>query len=230
MCGRFVIAYTYQELLDFLGGAFDVFDLDIDMNLPRYNVAPGQQVISVLSDGTNYRAGTLKWGLVPSWAKDEKIGYRMINARSETITEKPSYKSLFQSRRCLILASGFYEWKKTGSMKQPMYIQKDDKKMMLFAGLWSSYKKEDGTNLYTTTIITTEANELMSDIHDRMPVILDLNQAKAWIDPSVKDREFLQSLLKPYERDMTYYPVSRVVNSVKNETPECIVPMEEGLV
>lgn len=236
MCGRFVVSYTYQELLEFLGGAFDIFDLDVDVNLPKYNIGPGQKVISIISDGEKYRAGTLKWGLVPSWAKDEKIGYKMINARSETITEKPSYKSLFRNKRCLILADGFYEWKKTETKKQPMYIQTKDRQMFLFAGLWSSYQKPDGTKLYTTTIITTSANEMMSDIHDRMPVILDLEQAKVWLDMNIKDRSVLQSLLQPYDSTkMTYHPVSTLVNKVENDVPQCIQPIsdskqEEGFV
>ena len=228
MCGRFVVSYTYQELLAFLGNAFDIFDLDVEIEVPRYNIAPGQKVLSVISDGTCYRAGTLQWGLVPSWAKDESIGYKMINARSETLAEKPSYKDSFYHKRCLILADGFYEWKKDGTKKSPMYIQTKEKKMFLLAGLWSSKQRDDGSTLFTTTIITTKANEMMSDLHDRMPVILDIGQAKEWLNPTIQDRATLQSLLTQYPSDqMSYYEVSSLVNSWKNDTVELIQPIEK---
>ena len=229
MCGRFVVSYTYDELMHFLGETFQIFDLDLDINLPRYNIAPGQKVLAVLSDGEQYRAGTLKWGLVPHWAKDESIGFRMINARSETIDTKASFKEPLRSKRCVILADGFYEWKREGDKKRPMYIHLEGKKMFLFAGLWSTYRREDGSKLHTTTIITTEANELMSDLHDRMPVILTLDQAKEWLNPATTNTLRLKQLLWQYPSDkMAYYEVSPIVNSWKNDTPACVEPVEQA--
>lgn len=225
MCGRFVVSYTYQELLNFLGNAFDIFDVDPSIDIPKYNIAPGQQVLSVISDGVSFRAGQLKWGLVPSFSKDENIGYKMINARSETLNTRQAFKSALKSKRCVILANGFYEWKRQNGTKQPMYIKVDDQEMFMFAGLWSSYKKEDGSTLYTTTIITTEANELMSDIHDRMPVILNPEQAKQWLKRD-QDSGVLQSLLTQYPSNkMSYYEVSPYVNKAGNEGIECITPV-----
>lgn len=223
MCGRFVVSYTYDQLVAFLGNAFDIFDLDENVAIPNYNVAPGQQVISVISDGTNYRVGTLKWGLVPSFSKDEKSGYKMINARRETIHIKPSFKQSFFQKRCVILANGFYEWKRKDGSKKPHYITLNDQEMFLMAGLWSGYQKEDGSMLYTTTIITTEANEKMSDLHDRMPVILDLDAARVWLNPKERNIEILDSLLTQYPNELIdYYEVSNLVNNVRNNDVECI--------
>jgi len=222
MCGRFVVSYTYEQLLSFLDDAFDIVELNQTIQVPSYNVAPGQQVLSVINDGSNYRAGTLRWGLVPSFSKDEKIGYNMINARSETILSKPSFKSSFSQKRCLILANGFYEWKRENKTKTPMYITLNNKEMLLFAGLYSSFKREDGSILYTTTIITTEANELMSDIHDRMPVILSIENAKEWLNKEKTETELVKLLTQYPSDDMTYYEVSSFVNNASNNQKECI--------
>lgn len=229
MCGRFIVSYTYDELVHFLQESFNIFDFEMNVDVPRYNIAPGQDVIAVIHVNNRYRAGNLRWGLVPSFSKDAKVGYKMINARSETLASRPSFKNSYQFKRCVILADGFYEWKRSGSQKQPMLIQMKDKKMFLFAGLWSSHKRDDGSTLYTTTIITTKANEMMSDIHDRMPVILDKNQALEWLDYTVTNTKNLQTLLHQYNSDkMTYHPVSSIVNNAKNDTIECMQPIQEN--
>jgi putative SOS response-associated peptidase YedK len=218
-----------EELMNFLKDTFSIFDLDPAITVPRYNIAPGQDVLAVIHSSKGYRAGHLRWGLVPSFSKDEKVGYKMINARSETLTSRPSFKQSFQSKRCVILADGFYEWKRDGSQKRPMLIQLKDRRMFMFAGLWSSFKRDDGSILYTTTIITTKANEMMSDIHDRMPVILDAESAFQWLDETETDPTTLQDLLVQYrDEDMTFFPVSSIVNNAKNDSIECIKPLQEN--
>lgn len=215
MCGRFVVSYTYDQLLNFISNTFNIFDLDENIDVPRYNIAPGQDVITVIKNKDQYRLGELKWGFVPHYAKDEKIGYTMINARSETIAEKNAFKDSYKRRRCLILANGFYEWDKIKGTKTPYYIYPQNKKMIAFAGIWSSYQKEDGTNLYTCAIVTTNANSVVGEIHERMPVILDEEKAKTWVDNNIDNQEVLNTLFAPYEDDLlSKHPVSKNVNKV----------------
>ncbi len=223
MCGRFTITVTMDELKDYLSEYYDIQDVQSDFEVPRYNVAPGQEVVSIINDGTKNRVGLLRWGLIPSFAKDEKSSYATINAKAETLHEKPSFKGSFEHKRCIILADGFYEWKKGKDQKQPLRILMKDKKIFPIAGLWSTFTKDDGSKLYTTTIITTKSNELMADIHDRMPVILSEDNKKTWLDPHVSDLNQLRLMLKPYEPTLMYaYPVSNIVNSSKNDIKECI--------
>ncbi len=223
MCGRFIVSYTYEELEMFLQNHYSIFDFKDDTYKPRYNVAPGQQVLSIISDGKAYRAGNFKWGFVPFFAKDENIGYSMINARSETVHQKSAFKTSFKQKRCIILSDGFYEWKREGKTKTPMLVQLKNKQLYAYAGLWSAYKKDDGTTVYSTTILTTNANTIMQDIHDRMPVILDEEDAKKWLDTSIQDEELLLGLLKQYQSDkMTVRQVSSYVNKVSNEGEKCI--------
>ncbi|QMS85565.1 SOS response-associated peptidase [Candidatus Xianfuyuplasma coldseepsis] len=227
MCGRFVVSYTYDELVSFLQGAFDIQEVDLIDWEPRYNVAPGQEVLSVIHDGKQYRAGTLRWGFVPSWSKDSNSGYKMINARGETIDKKPSFKESFQQKRCVLLADAFYEWKRVGSSKQPMCIQMNDQRMFLLAGLWSRTIQEDGSALFTTTIVTTSSNSLMEDVHDRMPAILSVEDAMTWLDSSTPIGD-VKELIHPYDSDqMMMYPVSTMVNSVKNDSIECMIPLQK---
>lgn len=227
MCGRFVVSYTYDELVSFLNNAFDIDEVDLGEWQPRYNVAPGQDVLSVIHDGKRYRAGMLRWGFIPSWSKDPTIGYKMINARGETIAEKASFKDSFQHKRCVLLADAFYEWKRVGKEKQPMCIQMKDQRMFLLAGLWSSYVQEDGSKLFTTTIVTTQNNKLMEDVHNRMPVILGMEEALKWLDNDTQ-REELLDLIEPFDGSlMKMYPVQSLVNSVKNDSAECIVPLQK---
>lgn len=223
MCGRFTLVVSYEELLDILDKHYNIQSFNPHTQLPRYNVAPTQDVISIIHDGKNYRAGYLKWGLVPSFAKDEKIGAKMINAKAETLSEKPSFSNLIESKRCVVLADSFYEWKKTNNIKTPFRIQLNDQKVFPLAGLRSVYKKADGSLLHTVTIITTAANPLMKEIHDRMPVILTKENEKIWLNSKIKDMNRVLSCLKPYESDqMTSYQVSSYVNSSLHDNENCI--------
>ncbi len=192
---------------------------------PRYNIAPTQPVAVVPNDG-NQQLDYYVWGLVPFWAKDPGIGNRMINARAETVAEKPSFKHAFRKRRCLVLADGFYEWKRTSAGKTPMYIKLATGKPFAFAGLWENWNSPDGSQLLSCTIITTEPNELMQGIHSRMPVILSPDAYTSWLDPSERAPGELSGLLKPYNSaEMAAHPVSTVVNNPRNETPACIQPI-----
>jgi putative SOS response-associated peptidase YedK len=223
MCGRFTISISENELRNYLKESFDIEEAKSDFELPRYNVTPGQPVISIINDGKKNRVGLFKWGLVPPFAKGEKIGSNLINAKSETLMDKPSFKPSFQSKRCVILANGFYEWRKEEKGKTPMHILMTDHSIFPMAGLWSTYTKDDGSKLHTTTIITTSANELVSSIHDRMPVILTEESRKIWLNPSIKDFPTLQKVLTPYDANkMKAYRVSALVNTATNDSIECI--------
>jgi len=199
---------------------------------PRYNISPGQTVAAVVFDPERspHELAMFRWGLVPSWAKDPKIGYRTINARGETVATKPSFRAAFKRRRCLIPADGFYEWKKLDARhKQPYYITRSDGRPFAFAGLYEHWSDPNGAPLDTCTIVTTEANEPMSAVHDRMPVMLAEADYDRWIDP-VQDAGELQSLLRPAPDDLLQFiPVSTTVNNPRNERPECIAPLDAGV-
>ena len=223
MCGRFTITVSYDELVEHLNSHYGISDASL-FDVPRYNVAPSQEIITVLNDGKSNRVGYLKWGFVPPFAKDENIGFSMINARSETIFDKPSFMDSAIHRRCVILADSFYEWKKDDKM--PLRIFLNNQKIFPMAGLWTTYKKSDGTKLHTVTILTTKANPFMASIHDRMPVILTNEREKIWLNPNIKDALTLKSLLIPYDYEsMSAYPVSKHVNQAKIDTIDCITPV-----
>ncbi|MGJ3252638.1 MAG: SOS response-associated peptidase [Elainellaceae cyanobacterium] len=219
MCGRFTLSQSDQSIAD-------VFQLsEIPPVKPRYNISP-TQAVPVVFQTTNSPARKftyMHWGLIPSWADDPKIGARMINARAETVTEKPSFRTAFKRRRCLVVADGFYEWKKTDEGKQPFYIQLDHHQPFGFAGLWEHWQHADGSEIESCTIVTTEPNELLRPIHNRMPVILNPDDYDRWLNPEVQDAKSLQPLLRPYDaQQMIHYPVSMVVNNPQNDSPECI--------
>lgn len=219
MCGRYTITVSLEELLLL----FSADQPNVPFHIPRYNVAPMQRVPAILNDGERNRLGELRWGLVPVWAKDPKIGNQMINARSETITEKPAFRGLLTRKRCVIPADGFYEWKKEGSNKQPYRIVLRSRTVFGFAGLYDTWTGPNGEKISTCTIITTAPNELMADIHDRMPVILQRENEAVWLDRENQDKDFLQSLLRPYDAsDMHAYPVGTAVGNVRNNSPELI--------
>jgi putative SOS response-associated peptidase YedK len=224
MCGRFTLILDPVALREDLDLGPAPFDL-----LPRYNVAPTQPVAAV-RDGESRTVELYRWGLIPSWAKDPSIGSRMINARSETILEKPTFKAAMTRRRCLILADGFFEWLRPGGKagrSQPYYFKLADGKPFAFAGLWDLWTPPDGSELPTCTIITTAANERVGKIHERMPVILDAAAMWAWLDPSARPVDLL-ALLKPYPAEkMTDYPVSPALNSPNVDSPECILPLKK---
>lgn len=223
MCGRYTLSVDAEELweeLDLEGAPPDL--------PPRYNIAPTQQV-PVVVDRAPKKLVSLRWGLVPFWAKDPSIGNRMINARAESVAEKPAFKRLFQSRRCLVAADGFYEWRREGegrsAKKTPMYIRLASGRPFTFAGLWDAWKQPDGTPLKTFTIVTTRAAEPIADIHDRMPVIVAPEDRARWLDREV-DPEELRALLGPYPPgELVAWEVSRVVNAPANDVPECIEPV-----
>lgn len=219
MCGRFTLFSELTRLME----RFHLSNLKNVLYRPRYNIAPSQDVLCVINDGYKNRAGMIRWGLIPSFAKDKTTGYKMINARVETIDKKPTFKRLLERRRCLILADSFFEWKKQGNKKIPMRIHLKDNQPFGMAGLWDHWQSGDGEKITSCTIITTNSNKMLKPIHNRMPVILPEENEKAWLDRSIKDKGFLKSLLVPYDTEqMEVYEVSPAVNSPKNDSPECI--------
>lgn len=223
MCGRFTLTTSPEELQ----AAFDWLKMPPNPGEPRYNIAPTQPVAVVPNDGFN-RLDYFTWGLIPSWAKDPDIGNKMINARAETLAEKPSFRSAFRRRRCLILADGFYEWQAIPGekRKQPMYITLEDRRPFAFGGLWEIWNSPDGSQIYSCTIITTEPNPLMATIHNRMPLILPSESYTQWLNPNEQRPDALQALLQPYPaNEMVAYPVSSLVNSPANDTPELVEPL-----
>jgi len=221
MCGRFTIDIPPELLVEIFGLA------EIPAITPRYNIAPTQQVpvIRRYGDGQNH-LDLLHWGLIPSWAQDKSIGSRLINARSETVTEKPSFRQAIRYRRCLVLASSFYEWKQDGKEKQPWLIRLKDGPPMVFAGLWETWKSPEGEVVESCTIITTASNRLLVGLHDRMPVILSPDEYRTWLERTTTDPTSLKKMFQPYPADlMEMYPVSPLVNNVKNDGPELVVPV-----
>ncbi len=222
MCGRFTLNATTEQLLDFFPGL-----IIPEQYAPRYNIAPTQPV-AVIANNHPDQLDFFVWGLVPSWAKDPGIGSKMINARAETLTEKPAFRAAFRRRRCLIPATGFYEWRQDpeGKSKTPIYLYLKDGRPLSFAGLWESWNGPDGSNILSCTIITTSPNPLMATIHNRMPVILPPSAYAQWLDPGEPPSGGLLALLQPYPQEqMAAYPVSKLVNSPANDSPECIVPL-----
>ncbi len=217
MCGRYTLRHDIQAIAQEFHVAPSL------QSVPRYNIAPTQEVVSVLQNGDAHLE-VLRWGLIPSWAKEESIGSKMINARAETLAEKPSFKRLLHSKRCLVVADGFYEWKQEGrGPKTPMYITLKDGGLFAFAGLWDAWKNTDGQIIRTCTIITTEPNELMASIHTRMPAILPRDAREIWLDTALRDEHALLPLLAPYPADqMIVRPVSRLVNDPRREGAELI--------
>jgi putative SOS response-associated peptidase YedK len=222
MCGRFTLTLDPVELRE----AFDLGEMPTSW-IPRYNIAPSQPV-AVVTDIATRNIDFMRWGLVPSWAKDISIGNRLINARAETLAEKPSFRAAFARRRCLILADGFFEWKKAKSgPSTPFYIQMEDKSPFAFAGLWELWHSPEGDELKSCTIITCPPNARVAPIHDRMPVIFDPRTAWGWLE----DRPVgeLTGMLKAHKaEDMIAFPISRMVNDPKRDEPAVIKPLESG--
>ncbi len=218
MCGRFTLTVDPAELQDL----FSLSEPAPAALTRRYNIAPTQPV-AVIPNQEPRKLELFQWGLIPAWAKDPKIGNSLINARAETVAEKPAFRAAFRRRRCLVLADGFYEWKKTGKAKTPMYIQMKDGAPFAFAGLWEVWSAPDGSTLRTCTLITTTANELVQGIHDRMPVILPPEAFGIWLTPGELAASEGFALLKPFAADaMTARPVSTLVNDPRREGPELL--------
>ncbi len=222
MCGRFLLTLDSHALRQ----AFPQFRFPPE-HTPRYNIAPSQPVLAVPNDGSG--EGTFfRWGLIPSWAKDPSIGNRLINARAETLAEKPAFRGAYKYRRCLILADGFYEWRKLPGRraKIPYLVRLKEGRPFAFAGLWEEWHAPDGSSVRTCVIITTRPNDLLAPIHNRMPVILRPDAWAQWLTPSVLSPQALQPWLSPHPADeIEAYPVSTAVNDPKNDRPECIQPV-----
>ncbi len=222
MCGRFALTLDPADLQN----AFPEFTFPAQ-SAPRYNIAPSQPILALPNDGTN-KADFFVWGLIPSWAKDPAIGSRLINARAETLAEKPAFRSAYKYHRCLIFADGFFEWQAVSGSKSkiPHFIRLKSGAPFAFAGLWEHWQPADGSEVRSAAIITAEPNELMAFIHNRMPVILPPNSYSQWLDPAPQSPTRLQSLLVPYPAgEMEAYPVSTLVNSPGNDRAECILPL-----
>jgi putative SOS response-associated peptidase YedK len=224
MCGRYTLRVSPAELAEIFATL-----REIDWS-PRYNIAPTQTVVAVRqseqADGREL--ALLRWGLIPSWAKDMKIGNNLINARADGVATKPSFRHAFKKKRCLIPADGFYEWQAVPGqkVKQPFHISVRDAPVFAFAGLWERWTDPEGKPVETSSIITTDANEAMAPVHNRMPVILNPADYGEWLDRDQQDAEKLQRLLKPFPADrMQLTPVSTLVNSPRNEKPECVRPL-----
>lgn len=217
MCGRFT-AVNVKEFYE---------KYELSDRLPSlqasYNIAPSHEIPAIVGTNEGNRLLMLRWGLIPSWSKDDSFAFKMINARAETIDQKPSFKNLLTRRRCLIPADGFFEWKKEEKSKTPYRFILENEKPFAFAGLWDSWKNEKGETLYTFTIVTTSPNKMIEEVHDRMPVILNDQGEKIWLDPNTEDKKVLKELLIPYPSElMDKYQVSSYVNSSRNPGPKAI--------
>ncbi|MEI3606380.1 SOS response-associated peptidase [Pseudogracilibacillus sp. SE30717A] len=220
MCGRYTLLADELKIRQ----RFHI-PHEIEGYYTSYNIAPSQKVLAVIHDGAKRRAGFLQWGLVPSWAKDEKIGNKMINARSETAHIKPSFKNLMARKRCLIIADSFYEWQKANEGKIPKRIQLEKGKLFAFAGLWDKWQQDDKT-LFTCTILTKDANESMQEIHHRMPIILPRDKEDAWISQSFTQAKTAYHFLQNLEEErLSAYSVSDFVNNATNNDATCIEPI-----
>jgi len=220
MCGRFTATFEFREIKVRWN-----LEGDLQEFSRRYNIAPSQQVPVIVRGDSGNELKVMRWGLIPSWAKDPSIGQRLINARAETLSEKPSFKRLLGKRRCLVPADGFYEWRKEGKRKVPVWVHLENKEPFAFAGLWDLWKPPEGDELYSFTIITTAANERLRPIHDRMPVMLESGSGEKWLDPTYTTFSTLSVLLQPFASEgMKAHDVSTLVNSPMNDTEECIRP------
>ena len=224
MCGRFVQSNAIETILK----RYRIISDQILNKGPRFNIAPTQPVPVILKEEDQTRCESMRWGLVPHWASADHTGPPLINARAETVAEKPSFKTPFRRHRCLIPASGFYEWKRNGTQKTPYYIQPANEQPICFAGLWDRWDKQDGSILHSFSIITTTANEIVKPIHDRMPVILNEPDEALWLNTQEHNPDHLKALLKPYPATlMKAHAVTPLINSVQHDSPDCLAPGPE---
>jgi putative SOS response-associated peptidase YedK len=224
MCGRFKLSADHTRLYE----EFGIGGLPADY-APRYNIAPTQPVLSIITTPGGWEAMHLRWGLIPHWAKDASGSARRINARAESLSEKPAFREAFQRRRCLILADGFYEWTEVDGRRQPVHIRRRDGRPFAFAGLWEGWRSPGGEPLHTCTIVTTTPNDVLRTVHDRMPVILTRRTQEIWMDTDATP-DHLQALLAPYtEHELEVFPVSPLVNSAANDLPACAEAIHNGI-
>ena len=225
MCGRYTLSVPLSNLVD----TFDIEPPDFEYP-PRFNIAPTQDAPVIAQDRAGRRIGVLRWGLIPPWAKDVALGSRLINARAETVSQKPAFRRAFRSRRCLVPADGFFEWKRVEEdgvgkgIKVPYWIHRADRTPFLMAGLWERWEPGEGSPVFSFTILTTEAAPAIREIHARMPVILPGEAHEAWLNADTPP-EGLLPLLRPSSEDLQAHPVSTLVNSPRNDLPECIDPI-----
>jgi putative SOS response-associated peptidase YedK len=223
MCGRF----TLEKSIGDLATLFQVAPLP--MAAERFNIAPTQPivVVRVVPEGQEREVTHVRWGLIPGWAKDPAALPLLINARAETAAEKPAFRGALKYRRCLVPADGFFEWQRIGKERQPFHMRRRDGAPFALAGLWERWLGPDGSEIDTCALLTTEANELMRPIHDRMPVILEPAEFDVWLDPSVQDVEMIRPLLRPYPSEaMVAFPVSPLVSNARHDDPQCVLPLE----
>jgi putative SOS response-associated peptidase YedK len=224
MCGRYRLSRRKQIVEEYFNSVSGEQDW-----APRFNIAPTQPVPIIRQNpkGPIRELSLVRWGLIPSWAKDPSVGATMINARSETASTKPAFRDALRSRRCLIPADGFYEWVRTGKVRQPYCFEVNEGKLFAFAGIWDRWKDASDKTIETCSILTTTANAVTAAVHDRMPVILDPDGYDLWLDPGMRDVRAASELLKPYDaRLMRSYPISTRINHVANDDAECSRPME----
>ncbi len=222
MCGRFTRKENFKNLAALLGFP------NPPILPPRYNIAPSQPIACVRSiPGSHEREWReFKWGLVPSWAKDSSIGNKLINARAETVSEKPSFRKAFKQQRCVVLADGFFEWKREGKAKQPYYIRMKNQRSFCFAGIWEQWRPETNDSVETCAMLTIGPNSIMEPIHHRMPVILQPQDYDTWLDPRIQDPQHLAPLLQSFPpEEMEAFPVSTLVNNPKHDSEACLQPL-----
>lgn len=222
MCGRFALFSHMRQLIE----EFGIADADGAGAVERYNVAPSQRVLAVVSDGKANHLREFRWGLIPHWAKGDRPRY-MINARAETVAEKPTFRTALRERRCLVMADGFYEWRRSGGTRTPMYIHDVTGRPWGLAGIYETWTSPGGEEVTTCAIITVPANEVMSQVHERMPAIIPPGDRDTWLDPGVRDADVLLPLLRPYgSGEMVVVPVGDRVNSAANQGPDLIRPLD----
>ena len=226
MCGRYTLSASPQDIVDEFSGEIEFLGLD-ELNAayewqPRYNIAPSQYSLVAASMEKIPRLTFMRWGLVPHWAKDEKIGYKMINARAETVAEKPAFRGAFRHKRCLVFATGYYEWVKQDGAKQAIYVTPNNNRTIAFAGLWEHWITPDQSELFSYTIITTDANADLESLHHRMPVVLSSNNFSSWLASDTSSKDALSLLRSSPSDTFSVTPVSNYVNSPRNEGPKCI--------
>ena len=224
MCGRKTLTKDVESIIQEMGieswrdsGSYQL----------SYNISPSQSS-PVMIDDMGRHVKMMKWGLIPNWATDAAIGSKLINARAETLLEKPSFKNLVSNQRCIVLSDGYFEWKRSNSRAIPYYIYHPNNKILPMAGLWDFWKNNSGENIFSYTIITTQANSNLKDIHHRMPVILDLKQIDPWLKVHNISLANTMSLLVPFQNDLHFHQVSTVVNSPRNNRIDCIRPIENS--
>jgi len=233
MCGRYTVKRSWisivkESLADYRHDELNEVAIawQPSRHPPRYNAAPGQDLPVILGEQEGLRPAILRWGLIPSWAQDEKIAWSLINARAETVASKPAFRAAFRRRRCAVVADGFYEWKKVGAAKQPWRFMRPGGQGLLLAGLWEEWNSPEKGPLRTFTIVTTEPNAVTAPVHDRMPVVLEDGRARIWLDPQASEAQ-LDGVMRPASDEyLTRYAVSTVVNNARNDVPECIEPVD----